>query len=216
MIYTKNVVVYGPPGRGKSFVGELVVLYGIALGLNVLSTSLVGVWVNDLGGIRMHQLFQLPTGGYANASPFCMAEGVMQKLRNKTVLLHAILTLDILFLDKAGQTSNEQLATIDIILCKERRSQIPFGGVLIIGTMDPTQLQPIDQLPFLTSSLMMTCFSMIELQHSVRAHGDIEYQRLQAITRMNPFAIVNDNVIKQEFMSLVGEYLLMFQIGTMP
>ena len=95
--------------------------------------------------------------------------------------------MDILFLDKARQTSNQQLATIDIILCKEQNFQIPFGGVLIIGTMDPTQLQPIDKLPFLTSSLMMTCFPMIELQHSVRPHGDIEYQRLQAITRMNPF-----------------------------
>ena len=54
---------------------------------------------------------------------------------------------------------------------------------------------------------MMTCFSMIELQHSVRAHGDIEYKQLQAITRMNPFPIVNNYVIKQEFYELAGRIL---------
>jgi hypothetical protein len=43
--------------------------------------------------------------------------------------------------------------------------------------MDHTQIQPINQLPFLTSSMVLTCFQAIQLQHSVRAHGDIEFQR---------------------------------------
>ena len=96
---------------------------------------------------------------------------------------HSLQTLDILFIDELGQVSAEQFCTIDIIkIQKIRSSQTPFGGVLILGTTDHTQLQPINQLPILTSSMMMTCFQMIRLDHSVRAHGDNEFQRLQAIT----------------------------------
>jgi len=38
-------------------------------------------------------------------------------MNNKTIL-HAILTVDIIFLNKAGQISAEQLARIDIIMRK--------------------------------------------------------------------------------------------------
>ena len=52
---------------------------------------------------------------------------------------------------------------------KEIELRITFGGVLILGTMDHTQIQPINQLPFLTSTLVLARFYAIELQHSVRA-----------------------------------------------
>ena len=55
------------------------------------------------------------------------------------------------------------MSAIDIILCKERDSQIPFRGVLILGTIDHTQIQLINQLPFLTSSLVLTYFYTIEI-----------------------------------------------------
>ena len=72
---------------------------------------------------------------------------------------------------------------------------------MIIGTMDPSQLQPIGQLPFLTSSLMLTCFKMIELKELVWAHGDPDFQRLQEIKRMNPFKLMSNNIIKEEFLN---------------
>ena len=43
---------------------------------------------------------------------------------------------------------------------------------------------------------------MFELKHSVRAHGDPDFQRLQAITRMNPFKLLGSNDIKAEFFQL--------------
>ena len=45
--------------------------------------------------------------------------------------------VDMIFLDKDGQVSSDQLATIDIILRKGHDSQMPFAGVMITGTMDP-------------------------------------------------------------------------------
>ena len=46
------------------------------------------------------------------------------------------MTLDVLFIDELGQKSAQQISTIDIILRKIWNSQLPFGGVLIFGSMD--------------------------------------------------------------------------------
>ena len=89
------------------------------------------------------------------------------KIRRKINILHVLLTMDVLYIDELAQKSAQQIATLDIILRKLRNSQLPFGGLLILGSMDNSQIQPINQLPFLTSSLVLTSFQAIELKHSV-------------------------------------------------
>ena len=73
-----------------------------------------------------------------------------------------------------------------MILRRIRNTNIFFGGVLVIGTMDHMQFNPIDGRPFLTSSHGISCFNMVRLQHSVRAHNDPGFQRFQQIARMHP------------------------------
>ena len=72
--------------------------------------------------------------------------------------------------------------------------------------MDNEQIQPINQLPFLTSTLVMTCFEAFELQHSVRAHGDPDFQRLQNITQMCPFRLRANNDLKNDFFNLMEQF----------
>mmetsp|Transcript_28417 Transcript_28417/g.59223 ORF Transcript_28417/g.59223 Transcript_28417/m.59223 type:complete len:556 (+) Transcript_28417:675-2342(+) len=199
---TKNFIVYGAPGADKSCIGQYSVLYAISQALSILSRTLMGVQATALGGIHLHKLFKLPTNVGPSISLFCVAQLAMQGIRRDKTLLHALLTLDVLFLDKAGQTSTVQLSAINIILHKLRNSQIPFGGVLFLGTMDPSQLKPINQLPFLTLLMMLTSFRIFKLKHSVRAHGDPDFERLQAITRMNPYALLSSNTLKTEFFQL--------------
>ena len=206
MTYTKNNVVYGAPGTGKSFIGQYTVLYALSQGLNIISTALMGVRANTLGGIHLHKIFFLPTDKKIS-SPFVYAEKAIEDIKRNIEIYHALRTLDILFIDEFGQVSAEQLCTIDIILRKIRQSQIPFGGVLFLCTMDHMQLQPIKQLPVLTSSMMITCFQMVRLEHSVRAHSDIQFQRLQAITRMNPYVLLQSEELKMEFFDLTGRIL---------
>ena len=205
MTCTNNIIVYGAPGSGKSFVAQYSVLYAISQALNTISTTLMGIRANALGGIHLHKLFKFDIDSNTTSSPYRMAESSLQKIHRDRTLLHALVTLDVIFLDEAGQTSAEQLSAIDIILRTKRDSQIPFGGVLIIGTMDPKQLQPIAQLPFLTSSLMLTCFRMFELKQSVRAHGDPDFHRLQTISRMNPFELLASTELKNEFFELAKQ-----------
>jgi len=115
--------------------------------------------------------------------------------------------MDVLYIDELAQKSAQQIATLDIILRKLRNSQLPFGGLLILGSMDNSQIQPINQLPFLTSSLVLTSFQAIELKHSVRAHGDLEFQRLQELTRKCPYELRNKIDLKNEFYDLASRIL---------
>ena len=85
----------------------------------------------------------------------------IQRIKIKKVILHALLTVDVIFLDEAGQVSAEQLATIDIIMRKLQKCHLPFGGVLIVGTMDHSQTQPIQAMPFLLSTLVLASFNIV-------------------------------------------------------
>ena len=66
---------------------------------------------------------------------------------------------------------------------------MPLGGVLVIGTLNHTQLQPINTLPFLMSSLILTSVIMVQLKESVRAAEDALFCEFQRIVRMNPLTL---------------------------
>ena len=80
-----------------------------------------------------------------------------------------------------------------------------WGGLLIIATMDHTQLQPVQGRPFLLSSHVITCFKMVMLKTSVRASGDVQFQRLQAIARMHYMEYEEDPSLLDEFKNLLPE-----------
>ena len=149
----------------------------------------MGLLENILGGIHLHKIFFPPTNNKFSL-PLIYAEKYVETIKQNNKIYHEIYTLYILFIEKLGQVSDEQVCTIDIILRKIRQSQTPFGGVLGLGKMDNTQLQPIKHFPLIISSLIMTCFQMICLENSVRSYGDIEFQILQDITRTNPYVLM--------------------------
>ena len=204
--YTKNCVAHGAPGTGKSFVGERSALYALSKGLRLISTCLMGSRANAIGGIHLHPLICIAIQGKnTKIYPYRVAELAMQKITRKKIKHHAILTVDVLFIDEVGQLSAELVAVLDIIFRKTRKSKLPFGGVLVIGTMDHTQLQPINALPFLMSTLVLTSFTMVKLDHSVRAASDPKFCRFQQLTRMNPLRLESDPDLKDEYDVLWNE-----------
>ena len=112
----------------------------------------MAVRANALGGIHLHELFKMSTS--TSGTIYQKAEHALESIKRKPVLYHVLLTMDVLFIDEAGQVSSEKLAQLDIILRKGRMSQTPFGGVLMIGTIDPKQLQPIQENLF---SHLLSC-----------------------------------------------------------
>ena len=80
-----------------------------------------------------------------------------------------------------------------------------MGGLLVISTMDHTQLQPIEGRPFLLSSHVITCFEMVQLQTSVRAAADVQLQRIQQIASMHYSSYIDNTDLLDEFRNLLSE-----------
>ena len=121
-------------------------LYALSKGLNVMTTAILAKRAIQLGGCHYHKLFCLPVG--KNLSTHRKAELAIIKLLKNPKELNTLLSLDVLVCDEMGQISAEFLATIDIILRTLRETNVYLGGVLIIGTIDHTQIQPIEGRPF--------------------------------------------------------------------
>ena len=52
--------------------------------------------------------------------------------------------------------------------------------------MDHRQLAPVCGHPFLVASDILTYFEFVRLNHSIRACGDPDFQRLQFLSRLHP------------------------------
>ena len=79
LTHLKNMVIYGSPGTGKTFLSEIVVLYCLSKGLNMVSTSLMGVRANSLGGIHIHKIFFSPVHNSSKLSALKRAEYAIEK-----------------------------------------------------------------------------------------------------------------------------------------
>lgn len=90
--YTKGVLVNGTPGAGKTFVATLIVIFAMSQGLRVLSSSLMAVRANALGGYNLHRLFAWAVNQKANL--FRNAEVGLMKFsneRDENVVTHPLL-----------------------------------------------------------------------------------------------------------------------------
>jgi hypothetical protein len=199
---TKSFCFRGFPGSGKTWLLHYCILYSISTGLNVIPTAMMAKRSIQIGGRHWHYLFGLPIG--KNLSTHRMAEMSIDNIRRNTVKLNFLLSLDIIFCDEIGQVPAEFLSTIDYIMRRIRNNNIFLGGLMIIATMDHTQIQPINAKPFLTSSHIITCFRMVNLSTSVRSSGDATNQRIQEICRYNHATLQQNPALVNEFLRLVS------------
>lgn len=203
--YTKNIGIRGFPGAGKSWCMMYVALYALSRGLKCVTTAMMCNRALQLGGIHLHQLILLPPD--ENLSAHRKAELAIMKLLKTPKKLEFLRSLDVIFFDEMGQVSAEMLNILDMVLREIRGSNVYMGGVLIIFTMDHTQIQPIKGRPFLTSCNMISSFRMVSLEKSVRASGDPKFMRLQQIARYNYKVLQEKPHLVDEFVQLCRETL---------
>jgi predicted GIY-YIG superfamily endonuclease len=178
---TKSVTVRGHPGAGKTFCMLYTIVYAISQGLMVLSTAKMSHRSLQLGGINWDKILCL-RGNDGNVNPHRRAELAISRIRKDRKKEDLLMSLHVIFADELGQISAEDISMYDIILRHIRGSNMFMGGVLLIGTLDHLQIQPINGRPFLTANAIIPCFKMIALKHSVRATGS-EYIELQSLVR---------------------------------
>jgi len=205
---TKNIGIRGFPGGGKTYCCLYGILYATSLGLNCLTTAVMAKRASALGGTHWAKFFCLPSDDSKNLTPQRQAELAINKIMKNPLVLNAILALDVIFADELGQLSAEFIATINIILCRIRCNSSFFGGVLLIGSFDHTQIQPWSGKPFLASPLLIPIFSMVKLIHSVRTDSAANY-RMQSIARMDHSVLESsrgtDEDLIEEFATLARE-----------
>ena len=164
--FVKRRVIYVSPGSGKYFLLNYIAIYTLSKGLKIVITSLMSQRAVHLGGLHLHKIFYLPVK--KNINHFRMSESSIQSLLKHPVSLNSLKTVDVLFLDEIGKISSQMLSCLDIILRRLISNNIFMGGLLFMCTLDHKQLPPIDGKPFLTSSMVLSCFEFICLKESVR------------------------------------------------
>ena len=181
---SKNLLIAGPPGVGKTHCLSHAIVYALSKGLVAMTTAMLADRAFMLGGRHLHKLFKLRVRD--RGSPHRLAELAIISLQKKPELFAFLRRLDILFIDECGQINAELLSVLDIILRKVRDSSLFMGGVLLVGTIDQVQLRPITGLPFLLSPYVLTTFSIIVLKEYVRCADCVVLQEMNELARAFP------------------------------
>ena len=181
--YTKNVGICGFPGGGKTWCMIYCILYDLSKGLKVTSKAVMCKRALQLGVIHINKLFNIPTK--EKLTPHRWADLENLNLTNKPQNVYFLLYVDMLAFDEMDQSSAEILATFDITFRKIRNSNIYMGGVLIIFSINNTQIQPIWGHPFLISCHIISCFKMVTLENSVQASNAGLLKCIQKIAWFN-------------------------------
>ena len=200
---SKNLLIAGPPGVGKTHCMGHGILYSLCRGLTVMTTAVLADRAFMLGGRHLHKLFQLRVRD--QGSPHRLAELAIIALQKKPELFAFLRRLDVLFLDECGQVSAELLSILDIIMRKVRNSSLFMGGVLLIGTIDQVQLRPIKGLPFLLSPYVLTTFSIVILTEYVRCGKCVVLQRMNELARSFPTTEADRQACRREMRALLQD-----------
>ena len=119
--------------------------------------------------------------------------------------MNLLLYLGVLCCDELVQSTSELIFFVKIILRRLQKNNIFLGDVLIIFTMDHTKIIPFKYRPSLTSTHVLPCFRMVVLETSVRASGDENFHRYQAIAQYPYSKILGKPELVSEFLTLVLE-----------
>ncbi len=127
---------------GKIHIAKLAVLYALSKGLKIISSSILGVHASFFSGTHLNSILCWKPQKH-KSMPFRSAFSALERIQRKPLLRHILLALDVLFIDDIGILSNQHLAILDIMYCKHCNSPLPYGGVLILGSLDLHQISII-------------------------------------------------------------------------
>ena len=173
--------IVGGPGVGKTYEMEIACVYAICKGLSCMITASTSDRANMLGGYHVHKLLGIPRCRLKNL--YHIAEKAIIQLQRHPEQIYLLRTLDVLCIDELGNLSAELLSIMNIVMQTIRCDPSYMGGVLIISSIDPKQLPPVEGMPALLSASVLVSFNFLMLKHSVRAISDPILRELIDIAR---------------------------------
>ena len=197
-------ILLGPPGAGKTFIMIACVIYALKRNLNVCLTALTGERALQMGGQHIHQLFcinEIGSGATTNANR--IAENALVTLNRSPEKRAILLSMNVLAIEEIGLISLETLTAINIILKRLRKSNVPFGGVLVICTGDPRQLQPVSGNAVWGSTHIFTTFRIYLLKEYIRSMEDKNL--MDALKLLQKVTLSEEE--KEEFANIIEQHL---------
>ena len=133
-----NLLIIGAGGCGKS---KLVKEFYRYIKKNepnktMYITSTTGISAYNIGGITINSFMGIGTGQASTQT-------LLKRLRFKIGIKDRIRNTDILVIDEMSMLSASIFEKINVICQTLRKSRLPFGGIQIILTGDPLQLETI-------------------------------------------------------------------------
>ena len=179
-----NLLIIGAGGCGKS---KLVKEFYRYIKKNepnktMYITSTTGISAYNIGGITINSFMGIGTGQASTQT-------LLKRLRFKIGIKDRIRNTDILVIDEMSMLSASIFEKINVICQTLRKSRLPFGGIQIILTGDPLQLETIfntgigidesnqDNRLIIESELFKQLFkkSIVNLKENFRQRGDNDY-----------------------------------------
>lgn len=129
---TKSCFIYGKAGSGKSTFIEYFRKNTKKLNITLTFTGLAAVLIK---GQTIHSFFQLPPR-------LLMKDDPEVKTINKR--LNQIKKLEVLIIDEISTVSSDVLHSVDVLLRKYRKNNLPFGGIQMVFIGDFFQISPVE------------------------------------------------------------------------
>ncbi len=129
-----NIFLTGKAGTGKT---TFLSLLQKELDKRMVITAPTGVAAINAGGVTLHSFFQRPLGPYVPGSIAAEKHNIR---REKVNIMR---NLDLLVIDEISMVRADLLDSIDGVLRRYRRNELPFGGVQLLMIGDLYQLPPV-------------------------------------------------------------------------
>ena len=129
---------------GKAGTGKTTFLHKLKenTAKRMIITAPTGVAAINAGGVTLHSFFQLPFGPFIPGSE--ASEQSRQRLyRFSQEKKRIIKSLDLLVIDEISMVRADLLDSVDAVLRRHRRNDLPFGGVQLLMIGDLHQLSPV-------------------------------------------------------------------------
>ncbi len=127
---------------GKAGTGKTTFLHALAQDApkRMIVTAPTGVAAINAGGMTLHSFFQLPFGPFVPGGEAERQAAAHRLSRQKREIIQS---LDLLVIDEISMVRCDLLDAVDFVLRRQRRSNLPFGGVQLLMIGDLHQLAPV-------------------------------------------------------------------------
>ena len=165
---TKNVLIIGPGGTGKSYIIKNLLLKAKDKNIKIEATASTGVAAVNINGTTLHRFFGVG---------LCQGhiDNIIRKVMKNYDATQRITNTKILFIDEISMIGAELFDKLDQVAKYIRKNNEPFGGIKLILSGDFLQLPPVkDKWIFLSNIWEKLQFKLFFLKEPKR-YNDLEF-----------------------------------------